>query len=257
MQTFGKIIYIILIALVFSCSSKKNIIYLQDFEGITEKNYNFQDYKISVDDVLKIDLYSELFNNDLTTSLNPKSSTQAVINNIDILIANGFQVDSEGYIHYPEIGKLYVKGKSVNEIRDEIQNRLISDGLLLKPNVDVKHINAYFTILGEVNAPGKHRFLQNNLNIFEAIGMAGDLNINGQRKDIVIIRNNNGQIKTKTIDLTSSSIITSDFFQIFPKDIIIINPNYSQVKQAGIIGNAGNLLSLLSFILSSIIVMNR
>ena len=44
-----------------------------------------------------------------------------------------------------------------------------------------------------------------------------DLNINGQRKDIVIIRNNNGQIKTQKIDLTSSSIITSDFFQIFPK----------------------------------------
>ena len=40
-------------------------------------------------------------------------------------------------------------------------------------------------------------------------------------------------------------------------DIIVVNPNLTKVKTAGIIGNSGTLLSLLSFILTSIIVITN
>ena len=50
------------------------------------------------------------------------------------------------------------------------------------PVIDVKIINLHFTILGEVNMPGKYYYDKQNLNLFEAIGMAGDLTINGVRK---------------------------------------------------------------------------
>ena len=121
----------------------------------------------------------------------------------------------------------------------------------------MKLINAHFTILGEVNSPGRYEFLKNNINILEAIGVAGDLTINAERKDVRLIRNSQGKRQVYNIDLTNKKFILENTFQIFSGDIIVVNPNYTRVKNAGIIGNSGTLLSLLSFILSSIIVINN
>ena len=54
--------------------------------------------------------------------------------------------------------------------------------------VDVKILNSNFTILGEVTSPGRYNYSNNNIDIFQAIGMAGDLTINGKRDDIKVIR---------------------------------------------------------------------
>ena len=75
------------------------------------------------------------------------------------------------------------------------------------------------------------------------------------RKDIKLIRDNNGNKKIFEIDLTNTEILGQKQFQIISGDILIVNPNSSRVKNAGIIGNSGTLLSLLSFLLSSIIVI--
>ena len=82
------------------------------------------------------------------------------------------------------------------------------------------------------------------------------LNINDERDNIKIMRRNDSNYEISNVDLTKSNFINSDYFQIMPGDIIIVNPNSSRVKNAGVIGNAGNLLSLLSFLLSSIILIS-
>ena len=86
--------------------------------------------------------------------------------------------------------------------------------------------------------------------------MAGDLTINGKRDDIKIIRNVDGYNEVITLNLTNSNFI-KDSYQVISGDIMIINPNSNRVKNAGIIGNSGTLLSLLSFLLSSIIIINN
>ena len=106
--------------------------------------------------------------------------------------------------------------------------------------------------------PGNYDFLDDNLNLLEAIGMAGDLTINGQRKDIRIIRSNNNKNNFYSVDLTNSEFLKDiNLYQVIPGDIIIVNPNTTRVKNAGIIGNSGTLISLLTFILSSIIVISN
>ena len=87
--------------------------------------------------------------------------------------------------------------------------------------------------------------------------MAGDLTINGLRTSVKLIRTKNGKKYINNLDLTKTDIITSEFFQIQSDDILIVDPNTSKVKTAGIIGNSGTLLSLLSFILSLIIVVSN
>ena len=248
-----KILYIIpALIFVFSCSSKKNVIYLQDLEVLKDYSVEYKQYKIKTDDILKIDIGTQspeaaaIFNTDMSLRSDY---------NKESLIYNGYQVDIEGFINFPFLGKIYVADKTVFQLRDHIFKLINDNGILIDPSVDVKLLNSHFTILGEVNKPGRYDFLENNINIFEAIGMAGDLTINGERNSIKLLRDFDESKKVYEIDLTSTKFISDEIFQVLPGDIIIVAPNITRVKNAGIIGNSGTLLSLLSFILSSIIVI--
>ena len=237
-----------------SCSTKKDILYMQDTIDNNSYEFDYTQYRVKVDDILKIEIGAEtpepaaVFNQSLNMMNN---------NTLESMLYNGYQVDSNGYINFPVIGKIFVSQKNISEIRDDIYNLIVEKKILIAPSVDVKLMNSHFTILGEVKNPGKYDFLRNNMNILNAIGMAGDLTINGERRDIKIIRENEGKSSVSFIDLTKSDFLTGSNFQIFSGDIIIVNPNSTRVKNAGIIGNSGTLLSLLSFILSSIIVISN
>ena len=95
------------------------------------------------------------------------------------------------------------------------------------------------------------------MSILQALGMAGDLTINGNRDDIRIISMNDGEMTVNSVDLRSAKVLGSNSFQIFPGDVIIVNANSARVKNAGIVGNFGNLLSVMSFILSTIILISN
>jgi polysaccharide export outer membrane protein len=226
---------------------------MQDLDSNKDYSSKFDLYLVKVDDILKIDVNAEtpetalIFN---PNALNPNF-------NKDALIYNGYQVNSDGFINFPSLGKIKVEGKNIDEIRDYIYTTIRDKGVLVDPSVDVKLLNTHFIVLGEVNSPGRYEYIKNNLNLLEAIGMASDLTINGKRDDIKIIRTINGMRSVRSVDLTKSDFLNSKSFQIMSGDIIIVNPNKTKVKQAGIIGNSGTLLSLLSFILSSIIVISN
>lgn len=241
-----------LIILSISCSSKKNIIYLNGVDSSENYPSIYTEYKLKVDDILKIQINAEsaetvtVFNN----SLGYQNS------NKDAILLNGYQVNSDGKINFPVLGELHVEDLTVKELTKNMIERLKNLEQLINPIIDIKLINAHFTILGEVVNPGKYDYLENNISILEAIGIAGDLTITGVRRDIKVIREIKNKTKVFSIDLTKSDFLNNNF-QIFSGDIIIVNPNSTRIKNAGIIGNSGTLLSLLSFLLSSIIVLNR
>ncbi len=253
-MTNFKILLLCLI-LFASCSTKKNVVYFQELDSTNLSNIEFEGYRVMPDDILKISVGAE--NPEATVVFNKNSSLELMSNSRETMALNGYQLSLDGYIHFPSLGKIKVLNMTIPEIRDFIYNEIIKKGVLLDPSVDVKLINAHFTILGEVNSPGRYEFLKNNINILEAIGVAGDLTINAERKDVRLIRNSQGKREVYNIDLTNNNFILENTFQIFSGDIIVVNPNYTRVKNAGIIGNSGTLLSLLSFVLSSIIVINN
>jgi len=242
----------LLIIFLFSCSSKKDILYLQDFDNPYETQYKFEDHLIKVGDVLKIDLRIE---NESAEFINQSNFGSNELR--QSLIFKGYNVDSSGNINFPSIGKVKVEGKTLIQVRDMIILRLSEEGIYKDPTIDVKLLNRSFTIIGEVNKPGNYFYDENNFNLLQAIGYAEDLTIQGTRNDIKVIREVGNEKKVFSIDLTKSDFFNSPAFQIKSKDIIIVNPNASRVKNAGIIGNSGTLLSLLSFLLSSIIVITN
>ena len=236
---------------IFSCSSKKDILLLQDVNKTSSFELSYDLYLIKPDDILKIDIKSgssliNLNNNEISTQNQTRES----------LIYDGFVVDPDGYVNYPSLGTIKVSDLSLDDVEAKIASKIKNEGILKNPNVDVKLLNSFFTILGEVNKPGRYNFVENNMDILQAIGMSGDMTINGVRDDVKIIRNKKGKFVVSTVDLTNSLFLNDNSkFQVFSGDIIIVNPNSSRVKNAGVISNTGNLLSILSLILSSIIVI--
>ena len=246
---------LVLILVFFSCSSEKEIIYLNDISVKNLEISEYKDYLLKVDDILKIEISSQIPEASMIFKMNQLNSN--VSQSKDAILFDGYQINTAGYINLPILGSLKVLGLSVIDVRNLIHDTIISRGILNDPSVDVKLANAHFIILGEVNVPGRHSYLENNLNILEAIAIAGDLTIFGKRNEIKLIRFDGENKYIKNIDLTSKDFLTSENFQINSGDIILVNPNKTRVKNAGIIGNSGTLLSLLSFILSSIIVINN
>lgn len=239
---------------IFSCSSKKDILLLQDTKPKTDYKFEFKEIQIQSDDILRIKISSK--SSDIASLFDaPQNLTRT--GTVFSYQIEGFLVNSNGFINIPILDPIFVKGLTLNEASAKIKNLLEKDEILKSATVDVKILNAYFTVIGEVNKPGRYSFLENNMNIFQALGIAGDLTINGKRNDIKILSKTDGKMTVNSVDITSSKLLVSNNFQIFPGDIIIVNANSARVKNAGIVGNFGNLLSVMSFILSSIILISN
>ena len=145
---------VILLLLVFSCSTKKDILLIQNSDENSLVDVSYKQYLISVDDVLKIDVFSQEIELSLEFNRNMQNFNQTK----ETMLFNGYQVNSEGLIDLPGIGKLKVEGLTVSQVSDMIFDRLVKKGLLNNPSVDVKVLNTFFTILGEVNNPGKYDY---------------------------------------------------------------------------------------------------
>ena len=168
---------------------------------------------------------------------------------------NGYLVSKNKTINFPVLGEISVEGKTTIDLENDIKQQLESEGHLIKPNVSVRLLNAKFTILGEVKMPGTYTFTENNISLLQALGLSGDLTIDGNRHDIRVIREIDGQRFSTNIDITSADFLTSSFQNVKPNDVIIINPNSKKVKSAGLLGNISTALSIASILLSSIILI--
>tara|TARA_B100001057_G_C22656597_1_gene874231 strand:- start:182 stop:937 length:756 start_codon:yes stop_codon:yes gene_type:complete len=245
-----------LIILFFaSCATKKDVLILQDTDNSSEFILEFEDITIQPDDILRVKVFTK--SPELSTLFSFSNSENLSNSNLQGYQINGYLVNSNGYVKIPLIKPIKVKDLTLVQASNLIQDLLSKEQDIINASVDVKIVNSSFTVLGEVNKPGRYNFLKNNIDLLQAIGIAGDLTINGRRDKIKILRNKNGKIKVDNINLTNSKLLKSQNFQIFPGDIIIVDPNEAKVKNAGIIGNAGNLLSVLSFILSSLILITN
>jgi polysaccharide export outer membrane protein len=97
-----------------------------------------------------------------------------------------------------------------------------------------------------------------NLTLLQALGSAGDLTINGNRENVLIIRTLGDQRVVRRIDLTKSDWMNSPFYYIKQNDYIYIEPNNPQVKKAGFITGLGPLLGVISFALTiTILITSR
>ena len=251
-----KFFYLLTIGFLFffsSCVSKKNLYYVQDIQSYNNSEVISSQNIIQENDILKIDVTSLELSASLPYNIPTFQSNNGM--NLQIMQLNGYLVSNNKTINFPVLGEVYVTDKTTKGLESYLKNRLESEGHLIKPVVSVRLLNSKFTVLGEVNRPGTYNFTEKNISFLQAIGLAGDLTIDGNRKDIVVVRESDGLRTTSNIDLTSASWLTSTYQNIQPNDVIIVKPNTKKVTSAGLIGNISTFLSIATIILSTIILV--
>ncbi|MBQ1748179.1 MAG: polysaccharide export protein, partial [Bacteroidales bacterium] len=110
--------------------------------------------------------------------------------------------------------------------------------LRFNPVVTVEFMNLGISIMGEVTRPGHFALNKDNLNILDALSMAGDLTIYGNRENVRVIRTEGDIQKTYIVDLTSAeSTLNSPVYYLKQDDIIYVEPNEVKMRQSTVNGN--------------------
>jgi len=148
-----------------------------------------------------------------------QGSTTSSGGNMDLIT---YIVDEGGNISYPQFGAISVAGKTVDEIRLDLQKRV--DQYIQNASVFVKLVQRTITVLGEVNGPGQHEMVKNQLSIFEALGVAGDLTDWANRQNVKLVRETEEGRQVAEIDLTSQNLINSPYYYILPNDVLYVEP---------------------------------
>lgn len=143
---------------------------------------------------------------------------------------NTYLVDAKGEIELPLVGILRVVGLTTRQIRDELRMKL--EKYLQGPTVMVSFVSYKITILGEVKVPGLYQVRSEKINITEALGLAGDLTIFGDRKQILIIRENDGNKIFYTADITGRSIFSSPYYYLHPGDVVYVPAGKGRIASA-------------------------
>ncbi len=244
-----------IITLFQSCVSKKQMLYLQDLDTVSGQEVTYSNHTLQVDDILKISVGALM--PEAALPYNNTTGGSVVANNINVMRLDGYLVSQNSTINFPVLGELSVKDKTTKDLENELKKLLVDGGYLINPNVTVRLLNAKFTILGEVQQPGTYSFTENNISLLQALGLAGDLTINGSRENIVVLRRIDGLQTTQRIDLTSSSFLKGPYQMIKPNDVIVVNPNSARISSAGYIGSIPILLGVITSSLTIILLFTR
>ena len=256
LQLFKKISSaFIIIGLLQSCVSKRQMLYLQDVDTVNSQEVRYNNHTLQVDDILKISVGALV--PEAALPYNNITAGSVVANTINFMLLDGYLVSQNSTINFPVLGELSVKEKTTQDLENDIKKLLEDGGYLINPNVTVRLLNAKVTILGEVKMPGTFSFTENNISLLQALGLAGDLTINGSREDVMVLRYVDGLQTTARINLTSASFLKGSYQMVKPNDVIIVNPNSARIKTAGYVGNISAILGIASILLTSIVLLTR
>ena len=191
---------------------------------------------------------------DVVKPFNQNYSSGAVINNAEsggnssasqpTTSGPTYIVDAEGFIDFPILGQINTTNMTVEDLKNELRVRI--SNYVISPSVAIRITNYKVTILGEVKQPGQYVISGNNTTILNALGLAGDLTVYAKRNDILLVRNDNGEITKQRIDLTDATFITSPYYQLRQGDVIYVSANKSRELTAKQNPNTGLYISVAS-----------
>jgi len=232
--------------------------YIQDknevFEKISEYVNKAPDYQLQKKDILylKIASTNKEINKYFTLETGQQNSSQNSQGNKFYL--SGFTVNDTGYVSVPVLGDLYVETSTIKEVQELVQKR--TDELLNNAIATVKLVSFYITFLGEINSQGKIVVMQDEINILDALALAGGVADYGNKKNVLVVRQTINGTKTFRIDLTERELLSSDKFYMLPNDIVIVEPLKNKSFQLGVRDYSLVLTTVTSTITMVLLVIN-
>ena len=241
---------VLLLFLVTSCVSKKKIVYFGDKKKVIV-NSRLQQYEptIQKDDLLNINVSAANAEAVLPFNL---YETPILDNSIGSAKPLPYLVNASGEIKFPVLGVLKVTGMTTNELSEFLHIKLAE--YISNPIINISTINFKVTVLGEVNKPGTYQIQNQRITIVEALGLAGDLTINGNR-DITLIRERDGERVFIPIDITNKALFNSPYYYLSQNDLIYVEPNKSKINSSGIGANTSVIFTSIATFISIIAIL--
>jgi polysaccharide export outer membrane protein len=240
---------VLLMAFMVSCVPVEKLSYFNDIDDIEEPTVNPRTQKV----ILPFDrLYIKVISIDMPTNQIFNSTDEmrtASYGTSSGLL--GYLVDEQGNVNFPFVGNINVASLTTAQAGEKIQKAL-SD-YVANTSVIVKFVDNQITVMGEVNRQGVYPFIQDKLNIYEAIGLGGGLTRYGNRQNVIVVRHVNGKIMHYRLNLSDSKIATKDYYYIMPNDVVIVEPlkdistSYQNITYSTILASISAALAVLLF----------
>ncbi len=238
----------VIVLVMSSCVPQKKIVMVQEpdsnityapLEKITNK------YKLQPNDYLYINVASP--DPKLSVFFNPQSASGT--NNLQSQASFFYyMIDDSMNIDFPVTGKINLYGCNLETAKTRIYNAIsqyLSDFTLT-----CKLASNTFAVLGEVNSQGQKTMSREQITIFDAIAQAGGFTSYAKRSEVKLIRKNEkGEAQTYKIDLTKGEVINSDFYYVYPNDILYVRPMWIKTLGFGETISLGLVTSLISLYL--------
>jgi polysaccharide export outer membrane protein len=250
----------VLMFLLGACGSTRKLQYMQGaFDTARLSTFTVPPPVIQKGDLLSIIVFSDnpaataLYNQSVivATSGATGSVTTGTASSIPSATGTGYLVDDEGYIQFQGIGKLHIDGLTKSQLTDLLNSKLKE--FLQNPYYNIRFLNYKITLVGDVAKPGVYSIPSERVNLLEAIGLAGDLNITARRDNVLVIREQNGKREFGRIDLTKPDIFNSPFYQLQQNDMIYVDLN--KTKAATSDQTALRNISIATSIISTIAIL--
>ena len=270
-MTYRSFSFIAVILMLFSCKTREKKVnelnYMQNIEQIAvdASVSHYRNNTIQPGDQLAIYVMARdprvvaPFNQNYASSDVVQGNTYAGSNTPSLgqgsITGPMYLVDPNGNISFPYLGTISTSGKTIEELRNEIQ-RMVAK-YVIDPSVTIQLANFRVTVLGEVNRQGDYLLPNGKGTIMNALGLAGDLTLYGKRNNVLIVRNDNGQITKGYVDLTDANFISSPFYNLKQNDVIYVSSNDTREKTSRLDPNMPMYLSVAGIIVTILTLVFR
>ena len=225
-----------LFAVVFaSCVPQKKMLYLKDAQMAAENlsqeyvNDRTVDYKLQPGDNLFIRFINTIDERSAASIAGETSLRSNYMSSDASIYLQSYTLDEEGFIELPLTGKIELKNLTVDQAKEKMQKEL--DKFVNQTTLIVKLSNFNLTLLGEVTRPGMYKVYQSQINLFEAMALAGNMTNFAKKSDVKIIRQTDHGSEIITVDMGQADILSSPYYYLKPNDIVYVEP--LKIKQWG------------------------
>lgn len=245
--------------LLASCGSTKNIPYLVDAEQLPEKQLKetamIYEAKIMPKDILTVTVNTTVPEAAVPFNLPLAPANSGAINTTQLSYGAGLQnyiVDNAGNIEFPVLGTLHVAGLTRVQVQNLIKSKIYPQFLKEEPVINVRFQNYKISVLGEVARPGSFTATNEQCTLFDALAMAGDLTIYGKRENVMLIREYaDGSKAVYRINLQDKDLVLNpQIYYLQQNDVLIIEPNKTKARAAGIGSSETFTISIISTLIS-------
>ena len=226
----------LLLAMFFaSCVPYKKMLYLKDAQMVTENqsanyvNERNVDYKLQPGDNLYIRFINTIDERSAAALAGDNTSRTYSTSSDASIYLHSYTLDENGCIELPLTGKIELKNLTVDGAKEKMQteiNKFVNQTTLI-----VKLSNFNLTVLGEVAKPGMYKVYQSQINLFEAVSMAGNMTNFAKKNEVKIIRQTDTGSEIHIVDMGQADILSSPYFYLKPNDIVYVEP--LKIKQWG------------------------